>query len=49
MKRYCRFPYFLPCLIISVFSLGVFIICCYLPKSVAKNVPVVFQLSVLHE
>ncbi|XP_031270834.1 protein ZINC INDUCED FACILITATOR 1-like isoform X1 [Pistacia vera] len=32
-----RFPYFLPCLIISVFSLGVFIICCYLPETLHSH------------
>ncbi|XP_044507035.1 protein ZINC INDUCED FACILITATOR-LIKE 1-like isoform X3 [Mangifera indica] len=32
-----RFPFFLPCLIISVFSLGVFIICCFLPETLHSH------------
>ncbi|CAN1837610.1 Probable peptide/nitrate transporter At3g43790 [Linum perenne] len=29
----CRFPYFLPCLLISIYSLGVFIACWWLPET----------------
>ncbi|CAN0898682.1 Probable peptide/nitrate transporter At3g43790, partial [Linum grandiflorum] len=35
---FARFPYFLPCLIISIYSLGVFIACWWLPSTIIKGV-----------
>lgn len=32
-----RFPYFLPCLLISVFSLGVMVVACWLPESLHRH------------
>ncbi|WCJ36764.1 zinc induced facilitator 1 [Euphorbia peplus] len=33
-----RFPYFLPCLLISVYAMGVFIACWWLPETLHKHV-----------
>ncbi|XP_021901294.1 protein ZINC INDUCED FACILITATOR-LIKE 1-like isoform X2 [Carica papaya] len=32
-----RFPYFLPCLLISIFSAGVLVICCLLPETLHNH------------
>ncbi|KAG5252591.1 protein ZINC INDUCED FACILITATOR [Salix suchowensis] len=32
-----RFPYLLPCLLISIFSAGVFIVCCLLPETIHNH------------
>ncbi|KAJ6332254.1 hypothetical protein OIU76_010608 [Salix suchowensis] len=33
-----RFPYLLPCLLISIFSVGVFVVCCFLPETLHIHV-----------
>ncbi|KAB5551626.1 hypothetical protein DKX38_008937 [Salix brachista] len=33
-----RFPYLLPCLLISIFSVGVFVVCCFLPETLHSHV-----------
>ncbi|XP_011041314.1 PREDICTED: protein ZINC INDUCED FACILITATOR 1-like isoform X2 [Populus euphratica] len=32
-----RFPYLLPCLLISIFSVGVLVVCCFLPETIHNH------------